>query len=86
VSGQKKSRTIHRPAVSFQMIGNCYGAAFVLAGAAGAALVAAGVAGAVLSELLQPLTTALRARPNSTTKDSFFIGRRNFYWFAQKHK
>ena len=46
-----------------------------------------GVAGgAAVSELLQPLTTALRARPNSTTKDSFFIGRRNLYWFEEKHK
>jgi len=43
-------------------------------------------AGVLLSELLHPLTTALRARPNSTTKDNFFIGRRNLYWFEEKHK
>jgi len=63
-----------------------YGA-FVLgaAGAAGAFVDAAG--GVVLvSELLQPVNTALKAMPNSTTKDSFFIGRRNFYWFPEKHK
>ena len=46
-----------------------------------------GVAGGVLLlSLLQPLTTALKARPNSTTKDSFFIGAGNLYWFAKKHK
>ena len=62
-----------------------YGA-FVDAGAAGAAFVGAG-AGALLSEEgLQPVNTALKAMPNSTTMDSFFIGRRNFYWFAGKHK
>ncbi len=61
-----------------------YGA-FVLGGVAGAAFVLAG--GVVLSaDGLQPLTTALKARPNSTTKDSFFIGRRNLYWFEEKHK
>jgi hypothetical protein len=60
---------------------------FVSAGAAGAGMefVAAGVLDGVLS-LLQPLTTALKARPNSTTKDSFFIGRRNFSCFPKKHK
>jgi len=36
--------------------------------------------------LLQPVITALNARPNSTTKDSFFIGARNLYWFPKKHK
>jgi hypothetical protein len=35
---------------------------------------AGGVDGAVLSSLLQPVNTALKAMPNSTTKDSFFIG------------
>jgi hypothetical protein len=56
-----------------------------VAGAAGAFVVAGG--GVVpLSELLQPVNTALKAMPNSTTKDSFFIGRRNFYWFTEKHK
>jgi hypothetical protein len=69
--GQKKSRTINRPAVTFQMIGNYYGA--FVGGVAGA-FVGAGVGVELVSELLQPLTTALRARPNSTTKDSFFIG------------
>jgi hypothetical protein len=53
-------------------------------GVAGAFVVV--VAGGVVSELPQPLTTALRARPNSTTKDNFFIGRRNLYWFEEKHK
>ena len=49
--------------------------------------VEAGAVGAGFSELgLQPVNTALKARPNSTAKDSFFIGRRNFYWFAGKHK
>ena len=53
-------------------------------GAAGAFV--AGVDG-VDDELgLQPVNTALKARPNSTTKDSFFIGGGNFYWFAGKHK
>jgi hypothetical protein len=44
-------------------------------GAAGAAfvLVAGGVV-ELVSELLQPVTTALRAIAISTTKDSFFIG------------
>ena len=61
-----------------------YGA-FVAGGVVGAAFVVAG--GVVeLSELLQPLTTALKARPNSTTKDSFFIGRRNLSCFPEKHK
>ena len=55
---------------------------FVLAGAAGAF---------VLAEFepllsLQPLTTAQIARPNSTTKDSFFIGMGKLYWFPKKHK
>jgi hypothetical protein len=67
----------------FQLLGNVYGA-FVL-GIAGA-FVLAGVAGALLSELLQPVNTALKAMPNSTTKDSFFIGRRNFYCSSEKHK
>jgi hypothetical protein len=68
------------------MIGNCYGA-FVLGAMAGAfVLVLAGGVVVLLSDGLQPLTTALIARPNSTTKDSFFICRRNFYWFAEKHK
>jgi len=67
--------------------GNDYGL-FVSAGAAGVAgaFVAAGVLDGVLLSLLQPLTTALKARPNSTTKDSFFIGRRNFSCFLEKHK
>ena len=57
----------------------------MVAGAMGAFV--DGVVGAgVSSVLLQPLTTALKARPNSTTKDNFFIGRRNFYWFPGKHK
>jgi hypothetical protein len=65
------------------MIGNDYGV-FVLGGVAGAFVLAGGV---LLSDaLLQPVNTALIARPNSTTKDSFFIGRRNFYWFEGKHK
>ncbi len=62
---------------------------FVSAGVVGAGVefVAAGVvAGGVLLSLLQPLTTALKARPNSTTKDSFFIGGRNLSCFAKKHK
>ena len=54
-------------------------------GAAGAAFVLGAGAGAS-DEGLQPVNTALKAMPNSTTKDSFFIGRRNFYWFAGKHK
>ena len=58
-----------------------YGAAFV---GAGVAFVGAG--GVELLSLLQPLTTALRARPNSTTKDSFFIGGRNLSCFPKKHK
>jgi hypothetical protein len=58
---------------------------FVSAGAAGA-FVAAGVVDGVLLSLLQPLTTALKARPNSTTKDSFFIGTRNLSCFPKKHK
>jgi|GEM_PF-4611846 len=66
------------------MIGNNYGA-FVLGGVAGAAFVGAGVV-LLSDEGLQPVNTALSAMPNSTTKDSFFIGRRNFYWFAGKHK
>ena len=61
-----------------------YGA-FVL-GVAGAFVVVAGGVVESLPELLQPLTTALKARPYSTPKDSFFIGRRNFYWFPEKHK
>jgi hypothetical protein len=58
----------------------------VLGGVVGAAFVLVVEGGVAVSELLQPLTTALRARPNSTTKDSFFIGRRNLYWFEEKHK
>ena len=56
-----------------------YGA-FVVAGAF--------VAGADPPEgaWLQPVITALKARPNSTTKDSFFIGSGNLYWFPKKHK
>jgi len=81
-SGQKKSRTIKSSGRVIQMIGNDYGA-LVAAGAAAFVLAGAGVG---LSELLQPLTTALRARPNSTTMDSFFIGRRNFYCSPGKHK
>jgi hypothetical protein len=61
-----------------------YGAAFVAGGVVGAAFVPAG--GVDELSLLQPLTTALKARPNSTTKDSFFIGRRNLSCFPQKHK
>jgi hypothetical protein len=61
-----------------------YGA-FVL-GVAGAAFVLGAGAGVLVSELLQPVNTALKAMPNSTTKDSFFIGRRNLYWFEEKHK
>jgi hypothetical protein len=62
-----------------------YGA-FVAGGVAGAAFVVVAAGGVDSDELLQPLTTALKARPNSTTKDSFFIGRRNLYWFEEKHK
>lgn len=47
---------------------------------------AVGGVGAVSEELLQPVNTALKAMPNSTTMDSFFIGRRNLYWFTEKHK
>jgi hypothetical protein len=57
----------------------------VLGGVAGAAFVLGAAAG-VSDEGLQPVNTALKAMPNSTTKDSFFIGRRNFYWFPEKHK
>ena len=64
---------------NFEMI---YGAAFVVAG--GVAFVDAG--GVELLSLLQPLTTALKARPNSTTKDSVFIGGRNLSCFPKKHK
>ena len=53
---------------------------------AGAAFVLAGGVDELVSELLQPLTTALKARPNSATKDSFFIGRRNLSCFPEKHK
>ena len=67
----------------FRIIGNAYGA-FV--GAAGAFVLGAAAGGVVLSEFPQPVNTALKAMPNSTTKDSFFIGRRNFYWFREKHK
>jgi hypothetical protein len=73
------------PAVFSNILEMIYGAAFVVAGAAGAAFVDAPPAGALFS-LLQPLTTALKARPNSTTKDSFFIGRRNLSCFPKKHK
>jgi len=59
---------------------------FVLGGVAGAFVLGV-AAGVLLSDaLLQPVITALKARPNSTTKDNFFIGRRNLYWFAEKHK
>jgi hypothetical protein len=62
-----------------------YGA--FVAGVAGAAFVLAAGGVAVLSAFsLQPVNTAPKARLNSTTKDSFFIGRRNFYWFEEKHK
>jgi hypothetical protein len=50
-----------------------YGA-FVLGGVAGAAFVVAGGVVLLSSALLQPVTTALTAIANSTTKDSFFIG------------
>jgi hypothetical protein len=62
-----------------------YGA-LVLGGVAGAFVL--GVAGGVVfsEALLQPVNTALKVRPNSTTMDSFFIGKRNFYWFTEKHK
>ena len=85
---KKRGRTTHRPAVISKDLEMIYGL-FVSAGAAGAGVefVAAGVVVAgVLLSLLQPLTTALKARPNSTTKDSFFIGRRNFSCFPEKHK
>jgi hypothetical protein len=65
--------------VSFQRIGNRLYGAFV-----GAAFVE--VAGGGVELGLQPVNTALKARPNSTTKDNFFIGRGNFYWFEEKHK
>jgi hypothetical protein len=39
------------------------------------ALVEVDAGGVVDSLLLQPVNTALKAMPNSTTKDSFFIGR-----------
>jgi hypothetical protein len=70
--------------VSFKQIGNRLYGAFVL----GAAFVEGGVAGGgVDPESLQPVNTALKARPNSnTTKDSFFIGTRTLYWFGAKHK
>jgi hypothetical protein len=35
---------------------------------------AGGVVVELVSSLLQPVNTALTAMPNSTTKDSFFIG------------
>jgi hypothetical protein len=73
------------PAVFSKYFGNDYGAAFVVGGVVGAAFVD-GVDGVELLSLLQPLTTALKARPNSTTKDSFFIGRRNLSCFPKKHK
>jgi hypothetical protein len=44
------------------------------------------VAGGVDSSLLQPVNIALKAMPNSTTKDSFFIGRHTLDWFPEKHK
>jgi hypothetical protein len=59
---------------------------FVLGAAGVAGAFVLGAAGVLVSELLQPVNTALKAMPNSTTKDSFFIGRRNFYWFPEKHK
>lgn len=62
-----------------------YGAAFVVAGVVVAFVLAGGV-GVLSLPLLQPLTTALKARPNSTTKDSFFIGERNLSSFPGKHK
>src|SRR5690242_2214979 len=83
----KKRAGQHIIRLCYSKIGNDYGAALVFAGAVGAAFVV--VDGGVVplsSDGLQPETTALKARPNSTTKDSFFIGRRNFYWFAEKHK
>jgi len=64
-----------------------YGA--LVLGAAGAFVVAGGVVvdeEELLSDGLHPVITALKARPNSTTKDNFFIGRRNLYWFPKKHK
>jgi hypothetical protein len=63
-----------------------YGAFVLAGGVVGAAFVVAGGGVVLVSELLQPVNTALKAMPNSTTKDSFFIGRRNFYWFPEKHK
>jgi hypothetical protein len=42
---------------------------------------AAGGVGVVSELELQPVITALKARPNSTTKDNFFIGRRTLDWF-----
>ena len=63
------------------------GAPAYLAGAfVDGAFVAAG--GGVLSELLlQPVITALIARPNnSTAKDSFFISGVNLERFPRKHK
>ena len=68
------------------MIGNYYGA-FVLGAAGAAGAFVLGVVAVLLyDDGLLPLTTALKARPNSTTKDSFFIGRRNFSCFPKKHK
>ena len=52
----------------------------------GAAFVVGAAAGGVDDSLLQPVITALKARPNSTTKDSFFIGGRNLSFFPKKHK
>jgi hypothetical protein len=62
------------------LIGNVYGA-FVVAGA----FVAAG-GGVGVDSLLQPVITALKARPSSTTKDNFFISSGNLYWLTKKHK
>jgi hypothetical protein len=63
-----------------------YGVFVFAGGVVGAAFVDAGGVDGVLFSLLQPLTTALKARPNSTTKDSYFIGGRNLSFFPKKHK
>jgi hypothetical protein len=56
------------------------------AGAAFVAVVAVDEPLELLSEGLQPVNTALKATAISTTKDSFFIGRRNLYCSPEKHK
>lgn len=76
-AAQKNTPNRIRPACF--LIVNAYGA-FVDAGAFVEG------AGAGDDSLLQPVITALKARPNNTTKDSFFIGSRNFYWLPEKHK